>query len=100
MFRHVVLFRWTPDTTAEHVERITTGLRALPAQIPEMGTYRCGSDLGISDGAFDFAVVADFADQASWLTYRDHPLHQQVIADHIAPHIAERAALQYEIDPT
>jgi hypothetical protein len=39
-------------------------------------------------------VVADFASVDDYVTYRDHPVHRAVIADHIRPVMAERAAAQ------
>lgn len=98
MFRHIVLFRWTPDTTAEHISAIAEGLATLPGAIEEIQAYRFGADLGLTDGNFEFAIVADFASEADWRTYRDHPVHQQVIADRIKVHIAERAAVQQQFD--
>jgi hypothetical protein len=97
MFRHTVMFRWTPDTTPGDVAAITEGLGGLPGAIPELRAYEFGHDAGINEGNFDFAVVADFADVDDYLAYRDHPLHRAVIAERIAPHVAERAAVQFEI---
>jgi|HigsolmetaAR206D_1030411.scaffolds.fasta_scaffold40175_2 hypothetical protein len=98
MIRHVVLFRFTPETTAADVEAIADALRELPAAIPEIAAYRFGTDLGINEGNADFAVVADFASTEDYLTYRDHPRHQAVIKEHIAPHLAERTAVQFAFD--
>ena len=51
----------------------------------------------VNEGNFDFVVVADFHDLDDYLVYRDHPMHQAVIAERIRDHIAERAAVQYDI---
>lgn len=96
MLRHVVLFRWRPSTTSGDIEAIAAGLAGLPPAIPEIATYRFGPDVGINEGTFDFAVVADFASPDDYLVYRDHPVHKAFIAERIAPHAAERAAVQYE----
>lgn len=98
MFRHIVLLRWAPDTSDDQVAVITTSLRGLPAAVPEIVSYRCGSDLGLGEGNADFGVVADFADREGWIVYRDHPAHQAIITEHISPHLAERTAIQYEIE--
>lgn len=97
MFRHVVLFRWVPDSTDEQRARVAEGLAALPAAIPEIRTYRFGPDAGLADGNWDYVVVADFDDQAGYETYRDHPAHQDFIATVMRPVLAERAAVQYEL---
>ncbi len=98
MIRHTVMFRWTPDTTPVDVAAIAEGLGGLPGAIPGIRDYRFGHDLGINDGNFDFVVIADFADTEDYVAYRDHPLHQALIAERIAPHVAERAAVQFDTD--
>jgi hypothetical protein len=95
MIRHVVAFTWTPDTTAERVEQITAELTSLSTTIPAIKSYACGPDAGITPGNADYAVVADFDDEAGYLTYRDHPDHKEIIARLIAPVIAQRTAVQY-----
>lgn len=45
---------------------------------------------------WDFAVVADFDDLASWQAYTAHPAHLAVVAAHIQPMLSARAAIQSE----
>ncbi len=96
MIRHVVLFRWTPDATQEQKQRVAAELRRLPALLPVLRSYDVGGDLGLAEGNFEFAVVADFDDLEGFRTYRDNPEHRAVIAEFIQPIIAQRAAVQYE----
>lgn len=98
MFRHVVMFRWKDGTTAEHVRAAEDGLAGLPGAIPELRAYSFGPDAGVNEGNFDFAVVADFDDADGYVAYRDHPAHQSVLAELLRPHIAERAAVQFQVD--
>lgn len=98
MLRHVVVFRFNEGTPPETVTALNEALGGLPAAIPEIRAYRFGSDAGINEGNFEFAVTADFADEADYVVYRDHPQHQQVIKDLVAPHIAARAAVQFHTD--
>lgn len=96
MLRHVVMFRWTADATDMQRAELRAALEELPALIPAIRAYHVGPDAGINAGNFEFAVVADFDDAAGYLAYRDHPDHQRVIAEHIAPIVEQRAAVQYE----
>jgi hypothetical protein len=96
MIRHVVMFRWTQEATEEQKQRVTAELSRLPALLPVLRAYHMGADLGINEGTFDWAAVADFDDLEGYLTYRDNPEHRAIIAEFIRPIIAERAALQYE----
>jgi hypothetical protein len=97
MIRHVVMFRWTPETTTAHVHAIQEALGGLSHTIEEIRSYSFGTDVGINEGNFDFVVVAEFQDVADYVAYRDHPMHQAVIRDLITTHIAERAAVQYDL---
>lgn len=97
MIRHVVCFRWNEGTTPEQVDEVAAGLRALPDSIPEVRSFRCGPDVGVNDGNWDFAVVAEFDSMEDQTTYRDHPDHQRVIAELIAPIRADRAAVHYDV---
>ncbi|MBB6172927.1 hypothetical protein HNR23_002987 [Nocardiopsis mwathae] len=97
--RHIALFRWTDGVTPDQVEAVVDGLSRLPSRIPELRDYTFGSDLGVSEGTYDFAVVADLADEKALDVYRDHPDHQEVLAL-IRPLLADRASAQIRItDP-
>jgi Stress responsive A/B Barrel Domain len=98
MFRHVALFTWTEDATQEQQQMLADELRKLPVAIPELRAYHIGPDAGVNTGNFAFAVVADFDSVQDYLVYRDHPVHREVIEQHIRPIMATRAAVQYEID--
>ena len=97
MFRHVVMFRWNEDVTIDEVGATGRALDALPGLVPTIRDYRHGGDAGVNSGNFDYVVVADFDDVDGYLTYRDHPDHQALIAEHIAGRVADRAAVQYEV---
>lgn len=97
MIRHTVMFRWADDVADEHVDTVCAALAALPGQIPEIAAYTFGPDARIGVGNYDFVVVADFADADAYTTYRDHPIHQDFIRDHIAGKVVERAAVQFQM---
>jgi Stress responsive A/B Barrel Domain len=92
----MVMFRWSPEATPEAKLRVVTELRRLPALLPVLRAYHVGADLGLAEGNFEFAAVADFDDLAGFRTYRDNPEHRAIIAEFIQPIAAERAAVQYE----
>jgi hypothetical protein len=94
-FRHVVLFRWREDATAEQKKTLEDRLNTLPGVIPELRAYSIGGDAGVNAGNSEFAVVADFADRDAYLVYRDHPVHRQIIHECVTPILAERHAVQY-----
>ena len=99
MFRHVVLLKWSDTATIEQRRAVPTALETLPPLIPEIRGYRVGVDAGLApEGKSDLVVVADFDDIAGYVVYRDHPVHQDVIARFIRPILASRAAVQHELD--
>ena len=97
MITHVVLFRWKPGLTPEHLEAISAALATMPDLVPSIGTYVYGPNLGV-DGTrnMDFAIVATFATVEDWRSYDTHPEHDRIRADVIRPWIAERASVQFQ----
>jgi len=98
MFRHVVMFQWAEGITEAHIAATTAAFDALPAQIDVLQRYDHGPDAGVSDGNFDYVVVADVDSPEAFATYRDHRAHQALVSEFIAGKVAARAAVQYRID--
>jgi len=97
MIRHVVLMRFTPESTVEQQQAMLAALRTLPDHLPEIRSYHAQPGLGLRDGSWDAVVVADFDDAAGWRTYIEDPEHQRIIAELIQPIASERGSLQYEL---
>jgi hypothetical protein len=97
MIRHVVLFTWDDEMTDELERQIAAELTALAPKLAGVRAYTAGPDAGLVDDNFDFAVVADFDDAASYIAYRDHPEHQDIIRRLTRPHITRRAAVQFKL---
>ncbi len=97
MIRHVAVFRWVDGTTDAQVTAVADALRALPAQIESVRGYTVGPDLQLGEGRWDFVVAAEFEDADGYQAYVDHPAHQAVATDLIAPIRAERAHVQIAI---
>ena len=98
MLRHLVLLKWTAEATAAEISSVVDGLRGLPAVIPEIRRYEIGTDLGLREGTFDLALVAEFDDADGWRVYAGHPEHVAVINDRIMPILADSASVQHQLD--
>jgi hypothetical protein len=96
MLRHVALFRFKPETTDEQIEVAMVALSALPERIDVLRRFRFGPDAGITEGAWDFALVAVLDNAHDYVAYRDDPAHKAVLRDSIAPLISEAARIQFE----
>lgn len=95
MFHHVAMFRFEEGTTDAQVAAVTAGLAALPDQIDVLVGYRFGPDAGVTEGSWDYVVVADLRDADAYPVYRDHPVHRAVVNDLIAPLVVEAARVQF-----
>jgi hypothetical protein len=96
MIRHTVLFTWKPEATEEEKQRVATEVAKLPSIVPSVRAFASGTDAGVNQGNFEFAVTADFDDEAGYLAYRDDPGHREVVERYIAPILDRRAAVQFE----
>jgi hypothetical protein len=97
MLRHVVLFTWTEDTDPATRASIIAALARLPEEVGGMTAFAVGPDAGLVDGNVHAALVADFPDADAFQAYASAPRHLEVIAEHVKPHLAARAAVQYEV---
>jgi hypothetical protein len=97
MLRHIVLFKWKPDTSPEQIQETEAGFAGMRDSIKVVRSMHFGPDLDLMEGTYDYAMVADFDSEADWRSYRDHP-------DHIAffqrfGHLAAGVArVQFEFD--
>jgi len=97
MIRHVVVFTWRAEATAGQKAEAEAALVTLPPLMKGLRSYTYGADAGATPGNADFAIVADFDDAASYLAYREHPVHQDIIKMLIVPIVAARSAAQLEV---
>ena len=97
MIRHTVLFKWTEQATEEQKQEAHAQVAKLPSLVPSVRAFAAGPDAGVNQGNFDFAVTADFDDEAGYLAYRDDPAHREIVQRYVTPIAAQRAAVQYEL---
>ena len=82
MLRHVVLFRWKPETPAAKTREIEDAFRALPGKIPQIAGFEWGHDVsvgGFSQG-YTHCFVVSFHSAADRDVYVPHPDHAAFIA--------------------
>ena len=96
MITSVATFRWQTELSAARVAAIVEALSTLPSQIDVIRSLHAGSDVGVSDKSFDFAVVATFDDLDGFRTYVNHAAHERVAAEFIRPQVAEAGVVQFE----
>lgn len=80
MLKHVVLFRFKPETDEAQKAALAEGLGALPETIAEIREFVFGRDVVRSERSYDFGLVSTFDDRAALDIYQIHPEHQKVVA--------------------
>ncbi|MBT3200312.1 MAG: Dabb family protein [Phycisphaerales bacterium] len=79
--RHVVMFQFKDDATAEQIAAVEAKFRSLPARIPEIKAFECGK-LTPGRGAnadLTHCFLVTFDDAAGRLVYLPHPAHKEFV---------------------
>lgn len=99
MIRHVAMFRFRPEVTADERMAARDALASNKVHCPTVREYTVGLDLGRNPRNWDMVLVGDFDDLAGLEAYFTHPHHNE-ISDRIdALTEADRTArVQFEID--
>jgi len=95
MIRHVALFRFKEGVTDETIDHIDDVLATLPDIVDEIVTFASGRDVGITDGAWDYAVVSEFASIEDYQTYAASPDHVDMVKNVVGPNVAEAVRVQF-----
>jgi hypothetical protein len=94
--RHVVLFSFKNNATADQVESVVSGFAALPAAIPGIVAYEWGTNVspeGLNDG-FTHAFTLTFANAPDRDAYLVHPAHQRFV-ETLGPLLERSLVLDY-----
>jgi hypothetical protein len=97
MIRHVVLFRYRPDATADQLARAGRELLALRGRIPEIRAIAYGRNLAPSAAEWPWVLTVELDDMAAVQRYADHPAHVACVRDAIAPIREARLAVDVEL---
>jgi hypothetical protein len=95
-FRHAVMFRWNDDVDADHLAQVRARFDELPGLVDTIRAYHHGADVGVNEGNYDYAVIAEFDTVEGYKRYRDHPDHVLLIEELIKGRVADRAAIQFQ----
>ncbi len=94
MIRNVVMVRLAPDHDRELVADLMVRFAALDC--PGTLSYTIGPDLGLRDGGWSFAIVADFVDADAYRGYDVDAEHNRLRAL-LAPNAEQTARVQFEV---
>jgi Stress responsive A/B Barrel Domain len=94
VIRNVVLVKLKPGQDPAEVADIQDEFRRL--NCPGTLSYTIGSDLGLHDGNWSFAIVADFANAHAYRAYDRDSLHNRA-RTRLAPLVEQIARAQFEV---
>lgn len=81
MLRHVVLFKFKDDASAEQIKKVTDAFAELPKKIDTIKAFEWGTDISPEKKSqgFTHAFVVTFADEQGRDAYLPHAAHQDFI---------------------
>ena len=79
MIRHVVFFKWKPESSERQRKQVIEELRALPDLIDVIREFEVGEDVLRTARAWDAAIVATFDDLEALEKYQRHDDHLAVV---------------------
>ncbi len=95
MIKHIVCFKFKPETSAADVQATLDALNALPGQIAWVWNWSLGKNVSTRDTTYDYALHCDFADESELQNYLSHPAHEKVARELLAKHWGSRAIVDY-----
>jgi heme-degrading monooxygenase HmoA len=97
VIKHVVLLTWNEDVSQEQIDTVTAEFRALGDEIEEVAGYEFGQDARIYKGNADYALVAEFKNEADLKAYVVHPRHQELLAKVTGPILKSFLSVQFNV---
>lgn len=95
MIKHVVLLTWKDGTSQDQIDAVTSGFLALRNEIPDIVSYSFGQDAGIYRGNADYALIAEFQEEADLEAYVSHPSHIRLLKTITGPILESFQAVQF-----
>ena len=95
MIKHLVFFKFKPETTEADRQGLRAMLDGLPSKITEVKSYQAGFDVVRSPRAFDLAIIMDFESLAALEVYAKHEHHLPVV-ERAKEICAQVASVDYE----
>ncbi len=80
--KHVVLFKFKDDASADQIKKVENAFRALPSQIKEIKGFEWGtnnSPENLNQG-FTHCFLVSFASEKDREVYLPHPKHKEFVA--------------------
>lgn len=96
VLRHVVLFSFKEEATAENIASVEAAFKALPSKIPQIMDFEWGtnnSPEGLDKG-FTHCFFLTFASEEDRAIYLPHPDHK-AFGEVLSPHLEDVLVVDY-----
>jgi len=96
--RHVVFFKFKPDTDADTLRKITDAFAALPTKIDAIQDFEWGTDVGVEglSKGFTHCFFVTFADAKGRDAYLPHAAHEEFVKL-VKPHLEDVCVIDYVV---
>jgi len=96
VLRHVVLFKFKDDTSAEQVREIENAFCALPSKVDAICDFEWGTDVSVENLAqgFTHCFFVSFRSEADRAEYLPHPAHKE-FGKLLGPHMDKVLVIDY-----
>ncbi len=96
MLRHVVLFKFKDNSSAEDVKKVEDAFRSLPSKIKEIKSLEWGTNNSPENLAqgFTHCFFVSFKSEADRAIYLPHPAHK-AFGEILGPHLDKVLVVDY-----
>ena len=91
-YRHIVIFQFKADASAEKVRGVVEAFKALPAKLPAIQAFEWGTNVspeGLDQGFTHIFTLTFASKEVLEKQYLHEPAHQEFVA--LLPDILEKA---------
>lgn len=98
MIHHLVLLKVKPEVDADKIEWMMRETRIQLLKIPEVLSVRCGKRID-EQNEWPFFLAVEVDSREKLALYMADAVHVKFVEEVIKPHVVERLALDYEMEP-
>jgi hypothetical protein len=98
LYRHVVLFKFKPETGAETLGDIEAAFAALAAKLPFIVDFEWGRNSSPEnlDRGYTHCFIVSFQDAAGRDLYLPHPAHLAFCREYLDPNLDEVCVVDFK----
>lgn len=98
MIKHIVIFRFTPDSRPEQRDALLDELASFPRRFPAMRNWTMGVNRSDRDDRFTHGFVVEFATEDELHAYLRSDEHETFVRQRWRPIVDERAIVSYHYE--